>query len=42
MLKRFLFLAVAALAWLRIDATGVLIPEELTELVAETAVPALG
>ena len=34
-------LAVAALAWLRIDATEVLIPEELTESV-ETAVPALG
>ena len=30
-----LMLAVAALAWLRIDASEVLIPEELTESVAE-------
>ena len=36
-----LMLTVAALAWLRIDASEVLIPEELTESVAETAIPAL-
>ena len=34
-------LAVAALAWLRIDATEILIPEGHTESVPETAVPAL-
>jgi MFS family permease len=35
-------LAGAAIAWLRIDATEVLIPEELTESVPETVLPALG
>jgi ACS family glucarate transporter-like MFS transporter len=35
-------LAIAALAWLRIDATEVLIPEGHDELVPETAVPVLG
>ena len=35
-------LAIAALAWLRIDATEVLIPEGHGESVPETAIPALG
>ncbi len=35
-------LAVAALAWLRIDATELLIPEEHSESVPETAILALG
>jgi MFS family permease len=35
-------LAIAALAWLRIDATEELIPEEHGESVPETAIPALG
>jgi cyanate permease len=34
-------LAVAALAWLRIDATELLIPEGHSESVPETAIPAL-
>lgn len=36
-----LMLTMAALAWLRIDATEELIPEAQTESVLETAVPAL-
>src|SRR5258705_11374894 len=35
-------LATAALAWLRIDATEVLIPEEHYESFPETAIPPLG
>jgi len=35
-------LAIAVVAWLRIDATELLIPEEQLELVPEPAVPALG
>jgi len=35
-------LAVAAFAWLRIDAAEELIPEEHLESVPENAIPALG
>jgi hypothetical protein len=35
-------LAIAAFAWLRVDATEELIPEEHIESIPETAIPALG